>query len=342
MARLAPLFGAFGSLRNCQFSNLIWMQPLLYLSCADDARRAAIADALARCGLELTDSANNLATLHILDDAEGLQIRNDDEIVLQLSGAATPDDVAELARVGLQLMALWTLARSYEDCDSIGVIAIHVATEARNALVPVTFAAEALALGHPAARELQRLVVNGCKRAMSILERIAPNDSVGPAPAMCVNTVISQLASAMRVIARDARLAIRLYNPLPQVAIDRATLERMVLTLVANAAEATHLDHIVVATSSSTIADSGLEQVPAGEWVVIEVEDDSDRERVLPVVPISPSSSSGHALPNIARAARSAGGHVTVETGSFGTRIRLWLPCVDSATASTPSSSVLS
>jgi nitrogen-specific signal transduction histidine kinase len=308
------------------------MQPLLYLSCADEARRAAIAEALQRGGLELADSPDELATVQIRDDAEGLLIQNDDDILIQLSVAATPDDVADLARISLELMALWRLVRLYEDSESIGVTAVNIANEARNALLPVMFAAEALALSLPAARALASLIVDGCKRASSVLERIAPSDSVRRTCPTCANTVISELAGTLRLIAHQANLAIRLDNVLPPVAIDRAALERMVLTLVANAADAPlNSERIVVATSSRTVTASDLEHEPAGDWVVVDVEDDGDRALEPTFAATSLLPSSGLGLPSIAALARSAGGHITVDILERGTRIRVWLPPVHSA-----------
>jgi signal transduction histidine kinase len=295
------------------------MEPLVALSCADDSRRTAIVDALVRGGLELTDTFDELATIHVLDDAHGVLIRNHEDTLIQVSMLASPDDITSLARLGIELTMLWGIARSYEDCEASGVIAAHVAHDALSALVPVMFAADALARDYPGARVLTSLLVESSKRAACILQRITPVERASPTIAMCVNAVIGELAATMRAIASRSTLVTRLESPLAGVMIERPDLERILLTLIANAAEATrNSQRIVVATSLR--ATSPRIGEPPCDWVCVEVEDDGAN--------VEPSVSTSIGLPSVARAARSAGGHVSIDTKRRGTTIALWLPAV--------------
>src|SRR4051812_7294758 len=120
------------------------MDALLTLRCADDRRRLEIADALARSGLELVNMSDDLATIHIIDDSHGLVIRNHDEILVQLSISPPADDIVGLVRTALDITTLRDHVRSFDDAESAGVIAANMAQEARDALVPVLFSAQAL------------------------------------------------------------------------------------------------------------------------------------------------------------------------------------------------------
>ena len=105
VARLARVFSAFGTLSNRQFSNLFAMQSLVSLLCADEVRRLAIAEALARLGLTLTASIEH-ATLHLVDDLDGLTVHSNDEIMIRISSWTSPDDTAALAALCFELAVL--------------------------------------------------------------------------------------------------------------------------------------------------------------------------------------------------------------------------------------------
>jgi two-component system cell cycle sensor histidine kinase/response regulator CckA len=301
------------------------MPALLTLSCTAPARRAEIVDALVRGGLELTDFFDDLAAIHILDDSEGLLIRNNEETLIQLSVSLPPDDIVGLVRTALHVTTLRAAVRSFENTESAGVIAVSVAQEARDALVPVLFSADALAAKYAAASELTHLIVAGLNRVMSILLRIAPSPRPRAAPPTCANIVITELSGLMRALARHAKVITRLETPLPPAAIERTDLERILLNLVANATDA---QRILVATSSRT------EAAPAGDWIVVEVENDgttmSDEvcEQVLrpTVTPIRITHAPGRGLQNIARVTHTAGGRMAIDNSGRGTRIEIWLP----------------
>jgi nitrogen-specific signal transduction histidine kinase len=314
------------------------MEPLLSLSCADSARRSAIAEALQRAGLELTDATAELATIHIIDDDDGLLIRNTDEVLIELSSRPSPEDIAGLARIGLELTTVWGVLRMFEDCESAGVLAANVANDARHALVPVMFAADAIARSCPGAQELTSLITRGCQRVTSILQRITPIERTAATAPTCANTVIGDLLGTMRAMAQRARLATRLETPLPQVAIERCELERMLLTLVATAAETKRNSaRIIVATSSRAVTGPVTRGAPAGDWVVVEVEDDGealdasacDRALATTIIVTPSLPSSGAGLPSLARLTRSAGGHLCIDSRRRGAKIGIWLPRVD-------------
>ena len=230
------------------------MEPLLSLSCADEARRLAIAESLVRGGFELVDDVDDLAALHILDDAEIVLIRNHDETLIELTAAVSPEDILALVRVCLEVSTLWEVVRSFEDCESAGVIAANIAQDASNALVPALFAAEALTVNCPGNADLVRMVIQGCKRAMQILERITPPSRAATTPTpTCTNLVINELASTMRAVARTTKLVTRLETPLPPTMIERAELERMLLTLVVHATETRRSERVVVATDRKSV-----------------------------------------------------------------------------------------
>jgi signal transduction histidine kinase len=305
------------------------MHALLTVSCSDDTRRVEIVDALVRGGLELTDSFDDLAAVHIIDDSEGLLIRNNEETLIEVSVSLPPDDIVDLARIALDVTRLRDVVRTYEDAESAGVIAANVAQQARDALVPVLFGAAAL--GKDAATPaLTALMISGLNRVMSILLRITPVLRDGPAPATCATTVVTELAGPMRAIARQAKLVTRLESPLPAAAIERTDLERILLNLVAHATDA---QRILVTTSSrtATLAEPGA--APAGDWIVVEVENDGTTitdevaEQVMrpTFAPIRVSRAPEPSLQSIARVTRTAGGHISIDNRR-GTKIEIWLP----------------
>lgn len=81
------------------------MQSLVSLLCADEARRSAIGQALARLGLALTASIEH-ATLHLVDDLDGLTVHSNDEIMIRISSWTSPDDTAALAALCFELAVL--------------------------------------------------------------------------------------------------------------------------------------------------------------------------------------------------------------------------------------------
>ena len=293
------------------------MQPLLSLSCTDEARHQAIIGALTRIALEPTAADDELATVHIVDGSEGLLIHTEDDVLVQLATSPPPDDIACLARLAVELTTMWSAVRSFEDAQSLGVIASSVACEAREALIPVMFAAEALAAECAEGRELVALLVDGCKRVANILRRITPPDpdQLSDALLICANATITDLLCALRALVHPGALVTQLENPLAPIAFERSELERIVLTLVANAADRRRGSvRIVVRTSSRTITRVAPGGPPLGAWTVIEVEDDGEtgdgeiRDRALE------------------RLTRSVGGYLSVATHARGTTVGVWLP----------------
>jgi signal transduction histidine kinase len=263
---------------------------------------------------------------------------------MQLSARLPADDVAALVKLAGEHALLQTIARSFEDAESIGLIAAVVAHDARNALVPVVYAADVLrSQSPPPAAELARIVEEGCHRVASILRRITAGDRRGPVIALDVNTILSELTGTLHaMVSEQTQLKMRLESPLPAVLLERSDLERMVLNLVANAREAIGPGgRVVLATSSRTVTSAIEGAPPPGEWIVIEVEDDgrgmdaATRERALqPYFTTKPTSpGSGLGLPSVVRATRAAGGHLVVEsTAGQGTKAAIWLPPADATT----------
>lgn len=314
------------------------MQLVVHLSCDDAARRASLADALARVGLAVAQASAEPASLHVSEGADGLVIGRGSEPLVRLSVQVPADDVAALVKLASEHAVLQTIARSLEDSESIGLIAAVVAHDARNALVPVVYAADVLrSQSPPPAAELARIVEEGCHRVASILRRITAGDRRGPVLALDVNTIVGELTGALHAMLGDqAQLKMRLESPLPAVVIERADLERMLLNLVANAREALQAGgHVLLATSSRTMAVAAPGGPPPGEWIVVEVEDDgagmdpATRARALqPYFTTKPASpGSGLGLPSVMRATRAAGGHLVIESApGQGTKVAIWLP----------------
>jgi nitrogen-specific signal transduction histidine kinase len=287
------------------------------LSCADEARHRAIVDALTRIALEPTAADDELATVHIVDGSDGLLIHTEDDVLLQLATAPAPDDVACLARLAVELTTMWSTVRSFEDAESLGAIAVSVAHEARDALVPVLFAAQALATDCRDAHELVALVIEGCQRVANTLRRITPADpdELRGSALICANATITGLLRALRALVHPGLLVTQLENPLPPIAFERTELERMLLTLVANAADRQRGSvRILVRTASRTITRVAPGGPPLGAWTVIEVEDDGEP---------ADRDASNRALE---RLTRSVGGYMSTATHARGTTIGVWLP----------------
>ncbi|HEY5921109.1 MAG TPA: ATP-binding protein [Kofleriaceae bacterium] len=296
----------------------------------DEARRITITGALARAGLELTDSVADLSTIHITDDDKGISIWNDDELLIQMSIFVTPDDLAGIVRLAVEAVTLAATVRSFEETEPAGIIAASIAHDARNALVPVMFAADALAHRYPEALDLTRLLVEGCDRAAKILKPILPAQCSSGSLRTCANTVISELTETMRAIAHHAKVATRLEEPLAAVRVERSELERMLLALIADAAEPRRkTDRIIVTTSSHLVDGVEPDDAPEGDWIQIAVDHDGDNTNDSIHNANRTTASTGLGLSSITRLMRSAGGHVSIDNRRRGSTFRIWLPRAD-------------
>lgn len=316
---------------------------VVLLSCGDAARRASITDALSRVGLAVAQSPDQPSSLQVTDGADGLLISRGGEPLVRISTQLPAADVAVLAKLAAEHVMLQAIARSFEDAESVGLVAAVVAHDARNALVPVVYAADVLrSQSPPPAAELARIVEEGCHRVASILRRITAVDRHSPVVALDINIIVSELTGTLHAMLTDhAQLKMRLESPLPAVVIERADLERMLLNLVANAREAVNQGgRVLLATSSRTVGVAVAGGPPPGEWIVIEVEDDGTgmnaetRARALqPYFTTKPGSpGSGLGLPSVMRATRAAGGYLVIESApGQGTKVGIWLPCAEPA-----------
>ncbi|NVB79821.1 MAG: sensor histidine kinase [Kofleriaceae bacterium] len=284
------------------------MQPVVLL-CPDDARRAALAQALGRAGLAVADVAERPWTVHLVDDLQEPAVRIDDETVIRLSTSATVDDLAAVSRLAVELA---TLRAAFDDSVSVGMIASIVAHDARNALVPMVFAADALSAVSPG--ELAGVLVDGCKRLTAILRRISTANTDQTAHELDVNMVIADLLVTLHAITNErVLLTTRLENPLPTVRISAADLERILLNLVVNACDASEpKDRVIVSTSYRIVGTS--EPEPAGAWIVVEVEHQG-------------VAGAGLGMPSVDRVVRAAGGHLAIASSpDRGTKVGIWLP----------------
>lgn len=287
------------------------MQSVVLL-CPDHARRDALAEALGRAGLAVAAVADRPWTVHLLDDLQEPAVRIDDETVVQLSTSATVDDLAAVSRLAVELA---TLRAAFDDSVSVGTIASIVAHDARNALVPMMFAADALRVLSPAPPgELTGVLADGCRRLTAILRRISIVKIDESSHELDVNTVIGDLLVTLHAITNErVLLTTRLENPLPKARIHASDLERILLNLVVSACDASRpQDRVIVSTSYRVIGSS--EPDPTGEWIVVEVEHQG-------------MAGAGLGLPSIDRVVRAAGGHLAVASSpDRGTKIGLWLP----------------
>ncbi|HEX5058322.1 MAG TPA: HAMP domain-containing sensor histidine kinase [Kofleriaceae bacterium] len=334
MARFAPIIGAFVRFCPHQLPNLGVMQAVVVLTCGDPARRAALEAALAEQGLGATDSFDGSWSLHVIDNAVGVTMRSENEVLARVSVAISPEEVAALARLAQEVMMARAKIRSFDDAESLGLLALMVAHDARNALVPMVVAADALSdLEHARTVELAQVLVDGCRHLTSILRRITTVEQNRRPEVVDVNSMIRNYSATLSaMLAPRVSLVTSLDAAVPTVAIDVADLERMLLNLVANAYEASPEGAEVVVSTASTRKRDGL---PLGDWVVITVEDRGrgmdattrDSASRLFYTTKSPSLGAGLGLSSVARLARSAGGHLLIESepGS-GTKVGIWLP----------------
>lgn len=310
------------------------MQAVVVLTCGDAARRADIARALAEHGLGVTDTFDGAWALHVIDNAVGLTMRSDSEVLARVSVSIPPEEVAGLARLAVEVMTSREKIRSFDDAESLGLISLLVAHDARNALVPMVVAADALGdLEDQRTTELAQVLVEGCRHLTAILRRITSVEQHRRPQPIDINVLISDFASTLKaMLAPRVEFSTRLDATIPSVAIDRADFERMLLNLVANAYEASPEGAEIVVTTASTRKRDGL---PLGDWVVITVEDRGigmdaatrDSATELFYTTKAPSLGTGLGLSSVARLARSAGGHLLIESEpGNGTKVGIWLP----------------
>jgi signal transduction histidine kinase len=271
-------------------------------------------------------------TIEIVFAGEGaVELRAADEMLARFSAAIAPEDLAAATTMAEELAALRAHVRALENAEPVGLVAAMVAHDARNAMVPMQFAADALlGLDASPSAQLARVIADGCQRVGAMLRRIsALHHGAGPQH-VDANVLIADLTSTLRALAGDEMpLTTRLESPLPAVWIDPAELERAILNLVANARDASAPGgRIVVATSARLMP-------PSVRWVVVEVEDtgagmdDATLARAIePFFTTKPAGQgTGLGLSSVARIARAAGGHVEIDSApGRGTRAHIWLP----------------
>src|SRR5262245_35832023 len=285
---------------------------MVFLTCSAQVRRSSITHALARIGVGVATQLDSPSLVHITAEARRLTVRHADEVLLELSVALEAEDVAALAKVAVELASLREIAHAVEDTDSVGVIASLVAHDARNALVPVVYAANVLVSQAPASlAEVARVLDDGSHRVANILRRIV---SIAPeAPERVdVNRVIAELSGTLHTMTNGcAQLTTRLESPLPAVQLSRAAIERILLNLIANARDACkRYGRIVVSTSRRNGS------------IVIGVEDNGvgmdEQTRARALQPFF--TTKGHdlgrglGLASVARTVRSAGGRVVISS----------------------------
>ena len=294
---------------------------------ADPDRRDLFVAALVRVGVRVVEHVAP-SDVRVVDGDDLIEL-SDGISTARFSRAIAPDDLAAAVALAVELATVRAHLRDLEDVQSVGLVAAMVAHDARNVIMSMHFAADALlALEDPTTGHLAQVVVDGCRRITAMLRRLAKPRAAGP-QRLDVNTLIHDLAPTLLGLIGDrARLVTRLESPLPLVWMDPGELERALVNLVANARDASPACGRIVLSTSVRDADGA-------RWVVVEVADDGagmDAETLARATePFFTTKAdrggSGLGLSSVARALKTAHGKLELDSEpGRGTRARLWLP----------------
>jgi signal transduction histidine kinase len=308
--------------------------PVVFIDSAHAIERAAYTDSLARVGIAVAD--NESVTTVISCDARHVRVITTCE-ELRLSRDIAPDDLAEFVRTVLTLAEARAKLRSSEDAERRALVASSVVHDANNALLPILFAArDLLEAGPDIAAAAQQVLESTNHIATMFRDFLRPRPAVAAMP-IDINSAILRIMRLFESTGGHHTLVTtRLDLGIPSVVIDPNDLARVVINLVVNARESVaDASPITVATSQARLSQCNSFGLPAGRWVLLEVEDrGAGMDQPTLARAVEPffttkrsTNGTGLGLSSALQIVRQAGGYLQIEsTERVGTRVRVFLP----------------
>jgi signal transduction histidine kinase len=220
--------------------------------------------------------------------------------------------------------------------EALGRLAAGVAHDFNNFLLVIQGSVE-LARRERPSRQLDDIDVAAHRAASLIAQLLAFARQRPRSPAaLRINDVVRDLERILaRLIGSQVELALRLDARWP-VEADRVQIEQILINLVANARDALpNGGHIQISTRDEQLPELDARGVPAGEYVVLSIEDDgvgmdaATLQRAFePFFSTkAPSKGSGLGLATVQSAVAQSGGQVLTESEpGRGTKFAIWLP----------------
>ncbi|MBP6444037.1 MAG: response regulator [Gemmatimonadales bacterium] len=232
--------------------------------------------------------------------------------------------------------------------EAVGLLASGVAHDFNNILTVITGCAELLQAeipgDHPS-RELLGEIREAGERARNLTRQLlafSRQQVVSPRP-LDLNDVIGGSEKMIRrLIGSDIALTTELESPLWTTTADPGQLEQVLLNLAVNARDAMPDGGALVMRSHATVLAQPTAEVPAGEFVVLEMADTGTgmtaETRAHLFEPFfttkPPGMGTGLGLATVATIVRDALGYVTVESEpGKGTTFRVYLPRAEGVVA---------
>ncbi|HEY3666508.1 MAG TPA: sensor histidine kinase [Polyangiaceae bacterium] len=309
--------------------------PLIFLDIAPPKERASYIDSLVRVGIGVTDRASTSTTVISGDDGK-IHVRAASCDDVRLTRDVAPDDLAQVVRSVLALADARTRLLPPEEVERRALQARTIVHDANNALTPILFAARELCDFGPGVSALARQVLD-CANHIATMFRFFLNTTISIVAApLDVNLAIAGVLRLLASAGSPAPVTTRLSPRLPRVAIDSNDLARVVINLITNAREAAvGASPISVATSTLLLSEADARGVPAGHWVLIEVEDTGIGMDPFTLAHATEpffttkraAAGTGLGLSSALHLVREAGGYLRIDSNEgVGTRVRVLLP----------------
>lgn len=225
--------------------------------------------------------------------------------------------------------------------EAVGLLASGVAHDFNNILTVINGCAELLQseipTDHPS-RELLEEICEAGERARNLTRQLLSfsRQQVVAPRLLDLNEVISESEKMIRrLIGADIVLTTELETPLWPMQADPGQVEQLLINLAVNARDAMPDGGSLVMRSRCTTLPEGTGEVPAGDFVVLEMTDSgtgmTEETRAHLFEPFfttkAPGKGTGLGLATVATIVRDALGHVTVESAvGAGTTFRVFLP----------------
>jgi len=268
---------------------------------------------------------------------------DEDGIARRVLGVAT--DITALREANEERRQLEAQVQHAQKLESLGILAGGIAHDFNNLLVGILSNLDVLQRRVPQAGSTKAmdLVRSASKRAAELCAQMLAYSGRGhfQLEAVDLNPTVREMEELLGTSVRIAEIRYDLADSLPTIDADPSQIRQIVMNLVINASEAVDdgSGTIRVATRSEHVAEGEildgitLDPLPAGEYVVLEVEDDgpglTPEAAAKAFEPFFSTKGAGRGLGLAAVLGIVRGHHGAIRVDSRpggGARFRVWLP----------------
>jgi signal transduction histidine kinase len=312
--------------------------PLIFLDVIPAKDRVAYIDSLVRVGIGVTDRSS--ATMAVVSGDDGqISVRAASCDEVRLTRDVAPDDLAQVVKSMLALAEARATLLAPDVLERRALQARAIVHDANNALMPILFAARELCDAGPGISALARQVFDCANHIATMFRSFLKTTSSVAVEPLDVNLAIADVLRLLAPAGSQVAVATRLSARVPRVAIDSNDLARVAINLITNAREAVvGAGPVTIATSTLFLSEPDALGVPAGHWVLIEIEDTGIGMDPFTLAyatePFfttkSARAGTGLGLPSALHLVRQAGGYLRIDSAEgVGTRVRVLLPALE-------------